>query len=42
MATRELDRIKLPSQPSVEQQRSYREAETRILDTMMDCVRRAR
>jgi hypothetical protein len=41
-ATRELDKIKLPNQPSFEQQRAYREAETRILDGMMDCVRKAR
>lgn len=41
-ATRELDKIKLPDKPSFEQQRAYREAETRILDGMMDCVRKAR
>ena len=41
-ATRELERIKLPNNPSFDQQRAYREAETRILDTMMDCTRRAR
>ncbi len=41
-ATRELERIKLPNNPSFEQQRAYREAETRILDAMMDCTRRAR
>ncbi len=41
-AKRELDQIKLPPKPSFEQQRAYREAETRILDAMMDCVRRAR
>ncbi|MCZ8252197.1 MAG: hypothetical protein O9318_06985 [Hylemonella sp.] len=42
MAKRELDQIKLPPQPSFEQQRAYREAETRILDARMDCLRRAR
>ena len=41
-AQRELDRVKLPPQPSFEQQRAHREAETRILDARMDCLRRAR
>lgn len=41
-ATRALEQIKLPPNPSFEQQRSYREAETRILDTRMDCERKAR
>lgn len=42
IAKRELDRVKLPPQPSFEQQRAFREAETRILDARMDCLRRAR
>lgn len=41
-AHRELDRIKLPPQASFEQQRAYREAESRIIDARMDCLRRAR
>ncbi|KRI01434.1 hypothetical protein [Curvibacter sp. PAE-UM] len=41
-ANREIDQIKLPPKPSFEQQRAYREAETRILDARMDCLRRAR
>jgi hypothetical protein len=41
-AQRELDRVKLPPQPSFEQQRAHREAETHILDARMDCLRRAR
>lgn len=44
-ANRELDQLKrrMPQgQPSMEQQRVQREAETRILDARMDCLRRAR
>lgn len=44
-ANREIDQIRqrLPAdKPSFEQQRAYREAETRILDARMDCLRRAR
>lgn len=45
-ASRELDQIRqrLPAQgqPSFEQQRAYREAETRILDARADCLLRAR
>ncbi len=44
-AQREIDQIRqrLPAdKPSFEQQRAYREAETRILDARMDCLRRAR
>ncbi len=41
-ANREIDQIKLPPKPSFEQQRAYREAENRILDARMDCLRRAR
>jgi hypothetical protein len=44
-ANREIDQIRqrLPKDnPSFEQQRAYREAETRILDARMDCIRRAR
>ena len=40
-ANRELDQIKLPPQASFEQQRTYREAQTRILDARMACLRRA-
>ena len=44
-ANREIDQIRQrlpPDKPSFEQQRAYREAETRILDARMDCLRRAR
>ncbi len=44
-ANREIDQIRqrLPAdKPSFEQQRAYREAESRILDARMDCLRRAR
>ena len=41
-ATRALDQIKLPPNASFDQQRSYREAENRILDGMRDCERKAR
>lgn len=44
-ASREIDQIRqhLPKdKPSFEQQRAYREAETRILDARADCMRRAR
>ncbi len=41
-ATRALDQIKLPTNPSVEQQRAYREAEARILYTLRDCDLKAR
>lgn len=44
-ANRELDQLKqrLPQgKPGFEQQRAQREAETRILDARMDCLRRAR
>ena len=41
-ANREFDRIRLPAQATFEQQRAYREAETRILDAMRDCERKLR
>jgi len=44
-ANREIDQLRqrLPTdKPGFEQQRAYREAETRILDARMDCLRRAR
>lgn len=45
-ANRELDQVRqrLPAQgtPTPEQQRAYREAEARVLDARMECLRRAR
>jgi len=44
-ANREIDQLRqrLPAdKPTLEQQRAYREAETRIVDARMDCLRRAR
>lgn len=41
-ANRERERLRLPANATFEQQRAYREAESRILDAMMDCERRAR
>ncbi len=41
-ANRAFERIRLPAQATFEQQRAYREAETRILDTMRDCERKIR